>query len=80
MCPEMFSKARSRGIGSSEGGEGEVEGLIDDHDKPQSRQTGMPRAVPLAGLAVLVMVAWFSFAGSVRRPGRAAPDMTSRHV
>ena len=68
MCPEMFSKARSRGMGASEEGEGEGEGshLMDDHEKPPSRPTGMPRAVPTAGLALLVVVAWFSFGGSVR--------------
>ena len=76
MCPEMFSKARSRGMGSSEEGEGEGEGshLMDEHEKPPSRQAGMPRAVPMAGLAVLVLVAWFSYGGSVRRPA-----LTSRH-
>ena len=77
MCPEMFSKARSRGMGSlGEEGEGEGEGshLMDDHEKPPSRRTGMPRAVPMAGLAVLVLVAWFSFGGSV-----CGPCLVSRH-
>jgi len=62
----MFSKARSRGMGASEEGEGEGEGshLMDDHEKPPSRPTGMPRAVSTAGLALLVVVAWFSFGGS----------------
>ena len=82
MCPEMFSKARSRGLGSSEEGEGEgeVEGLMEDHEKPPSRKTGMPRSVPMAGLAVLVLVAWFSFGGSVRSPDRAATATSSRHA
>ena len=55
-------------MGASEEGEGEGEGshLMDDHEKPPSRPTGMPRAVPTAGLALLVVVAWFSFGGSVR--------------
>ena len=76
MCPEMFSKARSRGMGSSEEGEGEGEGshLMDDHEKPPSRRTSLPRAVPVAGLAVLVLVAWFSYGGSVRGPGPASRD------
>ena len=76
MCPEMFSKARSRGMGSSEEGEGEGEGshLMDDHEKPPSRRTSLPRAVPVAGLAVLVLVAWFSYGGSVRGPGLASRD------
>uniref|UniRef100_A0A7S0EEX2 Endonuclease/exonuclease/phosphatase domain-containing protein n=1 Tax=Phaeocystis antarctica TaxID=33657 RepID=A0A7S0EEX2_9EUKA len=53
-------------MGSSEEGEGEGEGshLMDEHEKPPSRQAGMPRAVPMAGLAVLVLVAWFSYGGS----------------
>ena len=76
MCPEMYSKARSRGMGSSEEGEGEGEGshLMDDHEKPPSRRTSLPRAVPVAGLAVLVLVAWFSYGGSVRGPGLASRD------
>ena len=78
MCPEMFSKARSRGMGSSEEGEGEGEGshLMDDHEKPPSRRTSLPRAVPVAGLAVLVLVAWFSYGGSVRGPGLASRHPT----
>ena len=79
MCPEMFSKARSRGMGASEEGEGEGEGshLMDDHEKPPRRPAGMPRAVPTAGLALLVVVAWFSFGGPVRSlatPHRLSTD------
>ena len=61
-------------MGASEEGEGEGEGshLMDDHEKPPSRPTGMPRAVPTAGLALLVVVAWISFGGSVRSPGLAS--------
>ena len=63
MCPEMFSKARSRGSGASEG-EGEAEGLMEEYEKPTSRSSGLPRSVKLAGGAVLVLVAFFSLGGS----------------
>jgi len=58
-------------MGSSEEGEGEGEGshLMDDHEKPPSRRTSLPRAVPVAGLAVLVLVAWFSYGGSAPEKG-----------
>ena len=67
-------------MGASEEGEGEGEGshLMDDHEKPPSRPAGMPRAVPTAGLALLVVVAWFSFGGSVRSwPRLATPHRLS---
>ena len=66
MCPEMFgAKARSRGTGASEG-EAEVEALMDEYEKPTTRSGGLPRSVPMVGLFVLVIVAWFSLGGSVR--------------
>ena len=58
-------------------GEGEGEGEAWEVQKSPSP---VHRAWPMMGLAVLVLVAWFSFGGSVRAlvlHGVAAPDRTS---